>query len=194
MKRIITRDFIHAERGIPVACEHLVDEELGAVCSCAELRAKQPPGPLFLMWKFRGMDYLALRNPDGYLIVDNRGAFYGAWQYTATFRRRQRTGNGDWNRVGAVTDLAVRPSRQEGRLLQCLFEAAENHAEDFGKDYNVGHLQDLVTASWEIMSTQQQSSLLSSGAVRDLIDAGARGEFTAEDLLNDLQNCEKTYL
>jgi hypothetical protein len=107
MKRIITRDFLHSERLEPVACEHLIDEEFGAVCSCAALRAAQPAGPRFIAWKYRGTHYLALRNADGYLIVDSQGGFYGAWQCTETFRRRQRTDTGDWSRVGTVAELAV---------------------------------------------------------------------------------------
>ena len=50
--------------------------------------------------------------------------------------------------------------RQEGRLLEYLFQAADSHPEDAGEDDTIGDLQDLVRAGWEIMNRQQQTTFL----------------------------------
>jgi len=69
------------------------------------------------------------------------------------------------------------------QLLEKLLTAADNHGEDSGEpDHTVGDLQDLLRATWGLMSAGQKALLMEDSTVADLVDVGARDEFTAEDL------------
>lgn len=84
-------------------------------------------------------------------------------------------------------------STRQQNILKHLFDAADNHAEDTGEDHNVGDLQDLLTLAWNLMSTENRIEFLESDVVRNHIEAGARDEFTAEDLLKDLKKSAGRY-
>lgn len=49
----------------------------------------------FQTWRHAGATFLAARTPDGYMICDSTGRYYGAWQDLEMFRKRQRQGTGD---------------------------------------------------------------------------------------------------
>lgn len=73
-------------------------------------------------------------------------------------------------------------------ILQKLFNAADNHGEDTGEpDHTVGDLQDLLRKSWDLMLPSQKLALLESSEVEEVIQAGARGEFEAEDLVRGVE-------
>lgn len=68
-------------------------------------------------------------------------------------------------------------------LLDKLFAAADAHGEDSGEpDHTIGDLQGLLRRAWSLMSISQQLKMLQSAEVNDLVEAGARDEFEAEDL------------
>lgn len=70
---------------------------------------------------------------------------------------------------------------------QELFDAADHHADDTGEpDHAVGDLQDMLSACWGIMTPSQRAFVLQSQKVEGVIEAGARGEFDVDTLLNRL--------
>lgn len=72
-------------------------------------------------------------------------------------------------------------------ILDKLFAAADNHGEDTGDgDHAFGDLQDLLRAAWKIFTPAQQRLLLGTEEVANLVEAGARDEFTVEDLAAEL--------
>jgi len=71
-------------------------------------------------------------------------------------------------------------------ILDKLLTAADNHGEDDDPDHTVGDLQDLLRRAWDIMSVSQKRQLLNSSEVEDLAMLGARGEFEASDLVDEL--------
>lgn len=72
-------------------------------------------------------------------------------------------------------------------ILEKLFKAADNHAEDTGEpDHTVGDLQDLLKAAWDLLAPSQKHDLLNSEAVENVIDTGAQGAFEANDLVAEL--------
>lgn len=71
-------------------------------------------------------------------------------------------------------------------ILEKLLEAADNHAEDTGEDHNVGDLEGLLSRAWSIMTFDQRITFLKSDEVEALVEAGAREEFSVEDLLAEV--------
>lgn len=71
-------------------------------------------------------------------------------------------------------------------ILDKLLTAADNHGEDDDPDHTVGDLQDLLRRAWDILSVSQKRQLLNSAEVEDLAMLGARGEFEATDLVDEL--------
>lgn len=72
-------------------------------------------------------------------------------------------------------------------ILEKLTAAADNHAEDTDEDHAVGDLQDMLRAAWNLMTPSQRKLLLLSDEVGNVIEAGARDELTAEDLVAELE-------
>lgn len=73
-------------------------------------------------------------------------------------------------------------------IMQKLFDAADNHGEDTGEpDHTVGDLQDLLSKAWELMLPSQKIQFLESSEVEEVIQAGSRGEFEAEDLVRGVE-------
>lgn len=71
--------------------------------------------------------------------------------------------------------------------LERLLQAADNHAEDSGEpDHAIGDLQDLLRAAWALMTLEQRRALVASDAADAVIEAGARDEFDAAELLDSL--------
>jgi hypothetical protein len=68
-------------------------------------------------------------------------------------------------------------------ILEKLLEAADNHAEDTGEDHNIGDLEALLSRAWSIMTHDQRITFIKSDEVEALVEAGAREEFSVEDLL-----------
>jgi hypothetical protein len=68
-------------------------------------------------------------------------------------------------------------------ILEKLLESADNHADDTGEDHNVGDLEGLLSRAWSIMTLDQRITFLKSDEVEALVEAGAREEFSVEDLL-----------
>ena len=74
-------------------------------------------------------------------------------------------------------------------ILSKLFEATDNHGDDSGEsDHTVGDLQSLLGRAWALMSISQRRQFLNSDEVEDLLIAGARDEFCAEDLLTEVDS------
>jgi hypothetical protein len=72
------------------------------------------------------------------------------------------------------------------KLLKKLFRCADNHGADASKPENtVVDLQDLLRAAWALMTPVQQRKLLQSEEVEELVEAGARDEFSANDLIDE---------
>lgn len=71
-------------------------------------------------------------------------------------------------------------------ILDKLFTAADNHAEDTGEDHAVGDLQDMLRAAWGLLSPAQRKAFLASAGVEGVVEAGARDEFSVEDLLAEM--------
>lgn len=72
------------------------------------------------------------------------------------------------------------------KIMKKLFKAADNHADDTGEaDHAVGDLQGLLLAAWALMTPVQQQMLLKSDEVEELVEAGARNEFSALSLISD---------
>lgn len=62
----------------------------------------------FEIWRHAGVTFLAARTPDGYVICDSVGRYYGAWQDFKTFRKRQRQGTGDTSPLNLKAVVSVR--------------------------------------------------------------------------------------
>ncbi|KWU19173.1 hypothetical protein [Burkholderia cenocepacia] len=72
-------------------------------------------------------------------------------------------------------------------ILQRLFDAADNHGEDTGEaDHTVGDLQGLLRKACSLMTVGQQLRFLGSDEVLELVEAGARDEFDASTLMDEL--------
>ena len=57
------------------------------------------PEPIFIVWTFRRVKFLAFPFHGNWVVVDENGQNYGAWMEIKSFRDRQRTG-GDWSSLG----------------------------------------------------------------------------------------------
>ena len=79
---------------------------------------------------------------------------------------------------------------EQTEILGKLFIAADNHAVGSGdqdyQDYTVQDLQGLLKGAWAIMTVSQRLALLAIPEVDALVDNGAEGEFTQEDLIDTL--------
>lgn len=74
------------------------------------------------------------------------------------------------------------------KTLESLFRSADNHAEDTCEpDHAIGDLQDMFRMAWGIMSTAQRLQFLRQEALTGLLEAGSRGEFSADSLATDLE-------
>lgn len=72
-------------------------------------------------------------------------------------------------------------------IIEQLLVAADNHGEDSGEpDHAVGDLQGLLRRAWGIMSISQRLQLLKTSEVAALTEAGARGEFDWDDLVEKI--------
>lgn len=80
--------------------------------------------------------------------------------------------------------LVLEHERPMDAAIERLLVAADNHGEDSGEpDHTVGDLQGLLRRAWDIMSVSQRLQLLQSDEVENLVEAGARDEFEASDLV-----------
>jgi hypothetical protein len=61
----------------------------------------------FQVWRFRSVTFLAARSPEGYLICDQLGHYYGAWQDIASFRKHQRDQVDAQALVGTVASISI---------------------------------------------------------------------------------------
>lgn len=69
-------------------------------------------------------------------------------------------------------------------ILENLFTAADNHAEDAGEpDHAVGDLQDLLREVWKVLTPSQKVAFLESDTVANNLETGARDEFDVDTLL-----------
>lgn len=74
------------------------------------------------------------------------------------------------------------------KTLDQLFLSADNHAEDTGEpDHAVGDLQDMLRLAWHIMPTSLKLQFLRQPDLEDLLELGARDEFSAKTLTSDLE-------
>lgn len=48
--------------------------------------------PTFYVWKFKGVQFLAVERGTDVHIVDDQGGNYGSWRTAENFRKRQRKG------------------------------------------------------------------------------------------------------
>ena len=71
-------------------------------------------------------------------------------------------------------------------ILEKLLNAADNHGQDDDPDHTVGDLQDLLRRAWTIMSVGERRRLLGSDEAAQVAEAGARGEFDAGELVDEL--------
>lgn len=68
-------------------------------------------------------------------------------------------------------------------ILAKLFSAADNHANEFGyQEHAVSDLQGLLEGAWAIMTVSQRLAFLEIPEVEALVEVGAEGDFTKEDL------------
>lgn len=73
------------------------------------------------------------------------------------------------------------------QILTKLFKAADNHGEGSGdQDYTVGDLQGLLQNAWGLMTVSQRLAFLATPEIEALVDIGAEGDFTQEDLTETL--------
>jgi len=73
-------------------------------------------------------------------------------------------------------------------ILERLFKAADNHGEDSGEaDHSVGDLQQLLTRACSFLSVSQVLAFLASDEVEALVEAGARGEYDVQTLMDEIQ-------
>lgn len=67
-------------------------------------------------------------------------------------------------------------------LLEKLLNAADNHGIDSDPDHTIGDLQDLLRKAWALLPPSGKLQLLRSDEASNVIDCGARDEFSAKDL------------
>ena len=79
-----------------------------------------------------------------------------------------------------------RTDNQEKDILEKLLNAADSHGQDDDTDHTVGDLQDLLRRAWTIMSVGEHRRLLGSDEAAQVAEAGARGEFDAGELVDEL--------
>lgn len=73
------------------------------------------------------------------------------------------------------------------KIIELLLQAADNHGADSGEqDHAVGDLQDMLRLAWSIMGTSQKLLFLRKSGINDVIEAGSRGEFTADSLISEI--------
>lgn len=73
-------------------------------------------------------------------------------------------------------------------ILERLFKAADNHGDDSGEpDHAVGDLQQLLTRACSFLSVSQMLAFLASDEVEALVEAGARGEYDVQTLMDEIQ-------
>lgn len=72
-------------------------------------------------------------------------------------------------------------------VINKLMTAAKNHGEDnLGHQDQVSDLESMLLSMWELMTPGQKVSFIEGDAVEAVIELGARDEYTAEDLVEDL--------
>jgi hypothetical protein len=72
-------------------------------------------------------------------------------------------------------------------ILNRLFEAADNHAEDTGEaDHAVGDLQSLLVRACGLLSAGQKLAFLGTDEVAQLVEGGARDEFDVDELKDEI--------
>lgn len=79
-------------------------------------------------------------------------------------------------------------------VLEKLIRAADQHGVDDDPDHTVGDLQDLLRAAWNQMNMGQKHAFLRSDAVADVVESGAREEFSTETLTQGLKQVTDTQL
>ena len=73
-------------------------------------------------------------------------------------------------------------------VIDKLCKAADNHGEDAGEaDHTVGDLQGLLRPCWRLMTPDQKQAFVGSPEVEDVVDLGAREEYSVEDLLAEVE-------
>lgn len=73
-------------------------------------------------------------------------------------------------------------------IIEKLITCAENHGEDSDPVHQVGDLEDMLRAAWQLMTPEQKRRFIQSDEVDNAVQCGARSEFEAGDLLNELVN------
>lgn len=77
-------------------------------------------------------------------------------------------------------------------IIKKCVNAAIHHGEDNGDFMSaIGDLEIMLNLMWEKMTHAQKRAVLESGELEETLELGARGEFTAETLLQEL-SAEKT--
>lgn len=62
---------------------------------------------VFNTWKNKGITFLALERPSGFVIVDDEGNAYGTWHTLSTFKRRQKKQCESTTPIGKMEELKM---------------------------------------------------------------------------------------
>ncbi|MBX3755403.1 hypothetical protein [Ralstonia pickettii] len=77
-------------------------------------------------------------------------------------------------------------------VIDKLCKAADNHGDDAGDaGHTVGDLQGLLQLCWRLMTPAQKEAFVASPEVEDVVDLGARGEYSVEDLLAEVEKVDR---
>lgn len=102
--------------------------------------------------------------------------------------------NADFVLPGQFSELKARASQLVWEnehpmeaIIEKLFVAADNHGEDAGDpDHAVGDLQGLLRRAWAVMTISQRLQLLKTSEVDELAELGGRGEFSQDELVEEI--------
>lgn len=70
-------------------------------------------------------------------------------------------------------------------ILKKLMDAARQHGEDSDPDHEVGDLQDLLVAAWELLPLSAKAELLDSAVVENVLEGGFPSDY--DEVLEQLQ-------